>query len=199
MWCGLNHRGAPRFQMGFTNSTLVEIVPQDTSGLTQPSILLVVYTCTLDRVFVILLFRVGTPLTYFISELLYVPQNNLTDMRTIALQVATVTPLTTTPFKRDETIARTGDLVTDGKDSSCTSPNECPPSKKLKVDEPVSSEPASSEPETVKILSSTASISAAISNCSAWILDIDLDFFSTENPFTTMFNEVSSLPAIVYY
>ena len=95
------------------------------------------------------LHRVATSLSYFISELLYTPDENLENYREAVLHVLTV-PLTT--------------------DSAyCVRESHTP------------SETANIAAQLHSLLSSSAS----------WVLDFDLDFFSTSNPFKHFFSEVA--------
>ncbi len=198
--------------------------------------------------------RVGTPLPYYISELLYVPPSELQNVRSIPLHVTTLHPLT---LPQTDSIASTGGGITEDlgatggyqgptgeppvtiqsgiKRSMCDGDMEThykdglasktllPPSKKQKSDGPSSSASSSkhscsesdhqispppafqgplnppSKPAPVKPVSGaeecledcSQQLCVAINSSSSWILDIDLDFFSTGNPFKSIFTEVS--------
>ncbi len=211
--------------------------------------------------------RVGTPLPYYITELLYVPVSELENVHTVPLHVMTVYPLTVPESDGDtsaENDVRETDTSTiskdhEGKDGSDVgnkstgkrstfeggtllqqncgngSASEPPPlSKKLKLDAqeglpdgapaptgtstgcshtggpggspgsgpscqgpPVQANQArlrgshdvSSVAECLEV--TARQLCTAIGGSSSWILDIDLDFFSTGNPFKSIFTEVS--------
>lgn len=211
---------------------------------------------SLHALFVIVLFRVATPLPYFISELLYVPRNELENTHTIPLHVITVNPSnlryrahcsvlspaddtrTSDPCTRQElhTSEKVNTRVRDtetllpltGEDchsaaaqSSSASDTKhelsAPPHKKQKTDccshsedraptlsaEGANTGTLTSEGDGVCSVSGipildfcfpaevTRQLEAVIGDSTAWILDIDLDFFSTGNPFKSLFTEVS--------
>lgn len=97
--------------------------------------------------------RVATPLSYFISELLYVPKSQLDNIREIPLIVVTVT---------------TSESNTPEEDINRSIP---PPVKRPRL---------LSEGDIARLLSMTR----------AWVLDFDLDFFSTGNPYRGPLTEV---------
>lgn len=104
--------------------------------------------------------RLATSLSYFISELLCVPESQLDNVREIPLYVATV-PIHEPPYGSPEP--------------------EPPPTKRpcLLIEE-----------EAVVNL---------LRQAEGWVLDVDLDFFSTGNPYRGPFSAVSQLMAAIVF
>ena len=152
--------------------------------------------------------RLATPLPYFISELLCVSRGDLQNVTTIPLDVVTLHPLLQssphpfpTPSQSVDYDCRVSRGLTDLQPSAArvirsSSPTDlttgtrsrnhhhhheqhvsfCPPAKKVKL---------SSVPTEIVLsaLENTGGIGP-------WILDIDLDFFSTGNPFRSIYSNV---------
>ena len=234
--------------------------------------------------------RVGTPLSYFISELLYVPEEELENVRTVSLHVITVRllkepsgndtdnfengsnrsnpseqdcagrlpasscfPLNTCGLKtaflsanigkksereekeekegeekegeeEQEEEERIGHLNKRNTDSCVDDTSElAPPAKRPRHSVTLSSHLGEDlrSAETVEGSFKEASGSPTVTNkpegihrdidttflaedpspvlttvlgqCSAWVLDVDLDFFSTGNPFKSLFTDVRSV------
>ena len=134
------------------------------------------------------LLRVGTPLPYFITELLYQPMDQLEDTHSIPLHVVTLHP-------PDPPSSTTGDRST-----IPPSLNEPPPPessspdgvKRCKLDSPPPHAlvAAGGVASRDSVTGSAMAAGEVMRRHPAWILDIDLDFFSTGNPFKSIFTEV---------
>lgn len=107
-----------------------------------------------------LICRVGTPLAYFISGQLFAHSDTLTNLRTIPLHVLTL------PVWKESPLAN---LSPSHPPSSSSPSHPLPPLL------------ATAECELNRLLSSGSQ---------SWILDVDLDFFSTANPFRDDFSQV---------
>lgn len=144
--------------------------------------------------------RVATPLPYFIGELLWVPRKELINISEIPLHVVTLHPLT--------------DSTNSSETESAQHKSSCSNSTTSKKDDPLPDKTQSSSKciEEVAVADSPlcmpsckkarlcsmglsvedvcAVLSDCLSSC-AWILDVDLDFFSTGNPYRGIFSAVS--------
>ena len=166
--------------------------------------------------------RVSTPLPYYISELLYVPEACLQNTRTVPLHVFTIGTCvccdgaqSLPAFLKDGALDVTRKHEDDSSPKQDT-PTPGPPPKRVKISPaPDSATSAPQVPLTHSIQSSLTDLTpsvncvcslkctditvskcavtilkAALQGCAAWWLDIDLDFFSTTNPFKSIFTKV---------
>ena len=139
--------------------------------------------------------RVSSTASYFLSELLYTPKDDMFRKKRLTLQVATVEALeqvvSATHGHLDtsnlEKIVHSGEYI-EGDDSRHTHKRKLlspeTNSKQSKFDAKV-------EGQTRNELSNTSAcdVQKVLKDKGQFVLDIDLDFFSTRNPFREMYSE----------
>lgn len=148
--------------------------------------------------------RVSTPLPYYLSELLYVPVASLQNTRTVPLHVVTIGACAYCDGAQSLPVFLKGGAI---GVASNDNPDHTPSSKRVKVSPASDGGTPIKSPLTdlthsvnpVCLLKCTditvskcavAILKAALKDCAAWWLDIDLDFFSTANPFKSVFTKV---------
>ncbi len=152
--------------------------------------------------------RVSTPLPYFINELLYVDATELENITTIPLDVITLHPPSSPPPPLTQDHDKGGKqepnpLLCRSSDDSYSdtgSMGKMDEQKKSLVSEPTHEardEGLSPPPAKITKLEDPSAncsfdecVVEHLSNSKAWILDIDLDYFSTANPFRSIYSEV---------
>ena len=140
-----------------------------------------------------IVYRVSCTESYFLAELLYAPEGDLVNKKLLTLHIITISPGKSTNVvgnsssadnsqncQEPEKITHSATLIDDGGDhcGNKTSP---------------ASSASCSTTNSMAILSGTES--------SSYILDIDLDFFSTGNPFVDVYSkeEYNSLRKLYAY
>lgn len=139
----------------------------------------------------------SSPLPYFISELLCVAAEQLENPTTITLDVITLCPAPVLggldPMQMRSLQEQTSlnlELVS-GLGVSATEHGEnavLPPAKKMKLSRKAEASPCECETRCQRRFS--ADLLNAINSAPAWILDVDLDFYSTGNPYRSVYSEV---------
>ena len=130
-------------------------------------------------------YRVNLPLPYFLSECLYAPTSELENIKTIPLYVFTldhsIVLVDSSSQHHKLHSAHNQDV------SSCTQGSLSQPHT-----QPL-------EHESVLPCVWLSELIEIVNRYSCWILDVDLDFFSTLNPFKNLFTQVSHLSNYVYF
>ena len=155
--------------------------------------------------FLFIPFRVATPLPYFLSEVLWVPKSDLTNVKEIPLDVVTLHPQPHPSQTRSPTSSQREVHHQCSRDTTTSVGDEPLPdtvnrhNKRLQAKSAVASseEQQSSGPASKRSCISSSPpegsggpCSLSLATDSEWILDIDLDFFSTGNPYRDLFSEV---------
>ncbi len=138
-------------------------------------------------------FRVTCCETYFIEELLYADEESLENCRDLELIVCTLKPELI--MQSNKSIGQDKSIAQAIYNESSTNLDAMKEDSKPAFD--VKDQERCNTKTNMLSISDSSLLLDIISQENNFILDIDIDFFSTQNPFKLLYTEVSTLTCVI--